>query len=423
VAQICHLADTASIPGSPPNAWVLHKENAAMATIETRTEPMVLNMGPHHPAVHGCFRLIMTLDGEDVVDCEPVLGYLHRGMEKIAENCSNVMFVPYVSRWDYFAGMFNEAVTVNAPEKLAGITVPKRASYIRVIMLELTRIASHLLWLGPFMLDVGAGTPFFYTLRDREPILDLWEAATGYRMVNHNYFRIGGVAADLPYGWVDKCLDFCNYFLPRVDEYEKLITNNPIFRRRVEGVGVLSRNEALNWAISGPMLRASGVKWDLRKIDHYECYDDFDWDVQWDIAGDCMARYLVRIRELRESVKIIREAIARLPGGPYENLEAERMLAGPKSDWNQFDYQFIAKKIAPTFKIRQGELYTRVESGKGELGIYLIGDDNVFPWRWKIRPADFNNLQVLPQLLKGVKVADIVTILGSIDMTIGSVDR
>lgn len=394
-----------------------------MATIETRTEPMVLNMGPHHPAVHGCFRLIMTLDGEDVVDCEPVLGYLHRGMEKIAENCSNVMFVPYVSRWDYFAGMFNEAVTVNAPEKLAGITVPKRASYIRVIMLELTRIASHLLWLGPFMLDVGAGTPFFYTLRDREPILDLWEAATGYRMVNHNYFRIGGVAADLPYGWVDKCLDFCNYFLPRVDEYEKLITNNPIFRRRVEGVGVLSRNEALNWAISGPMLRASGVKWDLRKIDHYECYDDFDWDVQWDIAGDCMARYLVRIRELRESVKIIREAIARLPGGPYENLEAERMLAGPKSDWNQFDYQFIAKKIAPTFKIRQGELYTRVESGKGELGIYLIGDDNVFPWRWKIRPADFNNLQVLPQLLKGVKVADIVTILGSIDMTIGSVDR
>jgi NAD(P)H-quinone oxidoreductase subunit H len=171
---------------------------------------MVLNMGPHHPSMHGVLRLIVTLDGEDVVDCEPVLGYLHRGMEKIAENRTNVMYVPYVSRWDYAAGMFNEAVTVNAPEKLANIAVPKRASYIRVIMLELNRIANHLMWVGPFLADVGAQTPFFYTMRDREPILDLWEAATGYRMVNNNYFRIGGVAADLPYGWVDKCEDFCD---------------------------------------------------------------------------------------------------------------------------------------------------------------------------------------------------------------------
>jgi NADH dehydrogenase subunit D (EC 1.6.5.3) len=196
---------------------------------------MVLNMGPHHPSMHGVLRLIVTLDGEDVVDCEPVLGYLHRGMEKIAENRTNVMYVPYVSRWDYAEGMFNEAVTVNAPEKLANIAVPKRASYIRVIMLELNRIANHLLWLGPFLADVGAQTPFFYTMRDREMILDLWEAATGYRMVNNNYFRIGGVAADLPYGWVDKCEDYCDYFIPKIDEYERLITNNPIFRRRIEG--------------------------------------------------------------------------------------------------------------------------------------------------------------------------------------------
>ncbi len=384
---------------------------------------MVLNMGPHHPSMHGVLRLIVTLDGEDVVDCEPVLGYLHRGMEKIAENRTNVMYVPYVSRWDYAAGMFNEAVTVNAPEKLANISVPRRASYIRVIMLELNRIANHLMWVGPFLADVGAQTPFFYTMRDREPILDLWEAATGYRMVNNNYFRIGGVAADLPYGWVDKCQDFCDYFLPKIDEYERLITNNPIFRRRIEGLGTISRAEAINWGLSGPMLRGSGVNWDLRKVDRYECYDDFEWDVCTEAAGDCLARYLVRIREMRESVKILYQALKGLPGGPYENLEAKRLESGPKSEWNSFDYQFIGKKVAPTFKIPKGEHYVRVESGKGELGIYIIGDDSTFPWRWKIRAADFNNLQILPHIVRGVKVADLVAILGSIDIIMGSVDR
>jgi NAD(P)H-quinone oxidoreductase subunit H len=394
-----------------------------MPRIETKTEPMTINFGPHHPAMHGCFRIVVTLDGEDVVDCEPVLGYLHRGMEKIAENRTNIMYVPYVSRWDYYGGLFNEAVTVNAVEKLADVQIPKRASYIRVIMLELARIVNHLLWLGPFISDIGAHSPFFYTLRDREMILDLFEAVTGYRMVNNNYFRIGGVAVDLPYGWVSKCKEFCDYFLPKIDEYEKLITNNPIFRRRVEGIGILSREEAINWGISGPMLRASGVKWDLRKVDHYECYDDFDWEVQWDTSGDCLARYVVRMGEMRESVSIIKQAIAGLPGGAYENLEAKRMAEGKKSEWNGFDYQYIAKKVAPTFKIPKGEHYVRVESGRGELGIYLVGDDNVFPWRWKIRPADFNNLQALPQLIKGVKVADIFVILGSIDVVMGSVDR
>lgn len=373
--------------------------------------------------MHGCFRLIVTLDGEDVVDCEPVMGYLHRGMEKIAENRTNIMYIPYVSRWDYYGGMFNEAVTVNAVEKLADIQVPQRASYIRVMMLELTRISNHLLWLGPFLTDVGCGSPFFYTMRDREMILDLFEAATGYRLINNNYFRVGGVAADLPYSWVDKCEDFCNYFPPKIDEYEKLINDNPIYRRRVEGVGILSREEAIKWGVSGPMLRASGVKWDLRKVDHYECYDDFDWEVQWDVAGDSLARYFVRLREMRESVKIIQQALQKLPGGSYENLEAKRIASDRKSEWNGFDYQFIAKKIAPTFKIPEGELYTRVESGRGELGIYLMGDDNVFPWRWKIRPADFNNLQVLPQLIRGRKVADIFVILASIDLVMGSVDR
>lgn len=384
---------------------------------------MVINMGPHHPSTHGVLRLMVTLDGEDIIDCEPVLGYLHRGMEKIAENRTNIMYLPYVSRWDYAAGMFNEAITVKAPEKLADIEVPKRAQYIRVIMLELNRIANHLLWLGPFMADVGVQTPFFYIFRERELIYDLWEAASGQRMINNDYFRIGGIAVDLPYGWVDKCEDFCDYIEPKIDEYEKLITDNPILRRRTENIGKIEREEAINWGLSGPMLRASGVKWDLRKVDHYECYDDFDWDVQWETDGDCFARYLVRMREMRESVKIIRQALKGLPGGPYENLEARRMAEGKKSKWNDFDYQYQGKKIPPTFKIPEGEHYVRLESGKGELGIFLIGNDNVFPWRWKIRPADFNNLQILPYLLQGNKVADIVTILGSIDIIMGSVDR
>uniref|UniRef100_A0A1Y3BWL3 Putative NADH:ubiquinone oxidoreductase, 49kDa subunit, conserved site n=1 Tax=Helianthus annuus TaxID=4232 RepID=A0A1Y3BWL3_HELAN len=199
-----------------------------MTVPSTRKDLMIVNMGPHHPSMHGVLRLIVTLDGEDVIDCEPILGYLHRGMEKIAENRTIIQYLPYVTRWDYLATMFTEAITVNAPEQLGNIQVPKRASYIRVIMLELSRIASHLLWLGPFMADIGAQTPFFYIFRERELIYDLFEAATGMRMM-HNFFRIGGVAADLPHGWIDKCLDFCDYFLTGIAEYQKLITRNPIF--------------------------------------------------------------------------------------------------------------------------------------------------------------------------------------------------
>lgn len=393
-----------------------------MTMFVARKDPMLVSMGPHHPSMHGVLRLIVTLDGENVLDCKPVLGYLHRGMEKIAENRTIIQYLPYVTRWDYLATMFTEAITVNAPEKLTNIRIPKRASYIRVIMLELSRIASHLLWLGPFMADVGAQTPFFYILREREMIYDLFEAATGMRMM-HNFFRIGGIAADIPYGWVDKCLDFCDYFLPKINEYERLITDNPIFLGRVEGVGTIGTQEAINWGLSGPMLRASGIQWDLRKVDHYECYDELDWEIQWHKEGDSLARYLVRIGEMKESTKIIQQALKVLPGGPYENLEARRVTEGRISKWNDFDYQFISKKSSPTFKLPQQEHYVRVEAPKGELGIFLIGDDSVFPWRWKIRPPGFVNLQILPLLVKGMKLADIMTILGSIDIIMGEVDR
>lgn len=403
---------------------ISQEKNRFMTMLSTKPDSMIVSMGPHHPSMHGVLRLIVTLDGENVVDCEPILGYLHRGMEKIAENRSVIQYLPYVTRWDYLATMFTEAVTVNAPERLANIQVPKRASYIRMIMLELSRIASHLLWLGPFMADIGAQTPFFYILREREMIYDLFEAATGMRMM-HNYFRVGGVAVDLPYGWVDKCLNFCDYFLPKIDEYEKLITNNPIFLARVEGVGMIQREEAINWGLSGPMLRASGVQWDLRKVDNYECYNELEWQVEWQTGGDCLARYLVRMGEMRESVKIIQQALKSIPGGPYENLEVRRMglVDQNGSKWNDFEYQFVSKKPSPTFKLPKQEHYVRVEAPKGELGVFLMGDDSIFPWRWKIRPPGFINLQILPQVLKGMKLADIMTILGSIDIIMGEVDR
>nr|UTQ76942.1 NADH-plastoquinone oxidoreductase subunit 7 [Trichosanthes truncata] len=388
----------------------------------TRNDLMIVNMGPHHPSMHGVLRLILTLDGEDVIDCEPILGYLHRGMEKIAENRTIIQYLPYVTRWDYLATMFTEAITVNGPEQLGNIQVPKRASYIRVIMLELSRIASHLLWLGPFMADIGAQTPFFYIFRERELVYDLFEAATGMRMM-HNFFRIGGVAADLPHGWIDKCLDFCDYFLTGVAEYQKLITQNPIFLERVEGVGVICGEEVINWGLSGPMLRASGIPWDLRKVDNYECYDEFDWEVQWQKEGDSLARYLVRLGEMTESIKIIQQALEGIPGGPYENLEIRSFDRGRSPEWNDFDYRFISKKPSPTFELAKQELYVRVEAPKGELGIFLIGDQGGFPWRWKIRPPGFINLQILPQLVKRMKLADIMTILGSIDIIMGEVDR
>ncbi|TXG46682.1 hypothetical protein EZV62_027837 (chloroplast) [Acer yangbiense] len=386
-----------------------------MSILATGKDLMRVNMGPHHPSMHGVLRLIVTLDGEDVIDCEPILGYLHRGMEKIAENRTIIQYLPYVTRWDYLATMFTEAITVNGPEQLGNIQVPKRASYIRVIMLELSRIASHLLWLGPFMADIGAQTPFFYIFRERELVYDLFEAATGMRMM-HNYFRIGGIAADLPHGWIEKCLDFCDYFLTGVVEYQKLITRNPVFLERVEGVGILGGEEAINWGLSGPMLRASGIEWDLRKVDHYECYDEFDWEVQWQKEGDSLARYLVRIGEMTESVKIIQQALEGIPGGPYENLEIRCFARESDPEWNDFEDRFISKKPSPTFELPKQELYVRVEAPKGELGIFLIGDQSSFPWRWKIRPPGFINLQILPQLVKRMKLADIMTILG---ITIG----
>ncbi|KAL2237786.1 UNVERIFIED_CONTAM: NAD(P)H-quinone oxidoreductase subunit H, chloroplastic [Sesamum indicum] len=347
-------------------------------------------MGPHHPSMHGVLRLIVTLDGEDVIDCEPILGYLHRGMEKIAENRTIIQYLTYVMHWDYLATMFTEAITVNGPEQLGNIQVPKRASYIRAIMLELSRIASHLLWLDPFMADIGAHTPFFYIFRERELIYDLFEAATGKRMM-HNYFRIGGVAADLPYGWIDKCLEFCDYFLTGVAEYQKLITRNPIFLERVEGVGIIGAEESLNWGLSGPMPRASGIQWDLRKVDRYECYAEFDWEIQWQKEGDSLARYLVRISEMTESIKIIQQALEGIPGGPYENLEIRRFDRIKDPEWNDFEYRFISKKASPTFELSKQAL-CKSRSTKRGIGTFSDRRSECFSLEMENSPTEFYQL-------------------------------
>ena len=389
----------------------------------TEQGDLVINVGPQHPSTHGVLHLVITLNGETIKKVEPHLGYIHRSIEKMCESLTYRQFIYSTSRMDYLSAHMNNHACALAVEQGLGVEIPPRARAIRILMSELTRIASHQLWWGAMAMDVGAITPFFHAFREREMIYDLWEAATGQRLINNNYFRIGGVAADLPYGWLDKCLDFCDWFGPKIDEYEKLITNNPIFRKRIEGLGTITREQAINWSLSGPMLRASGVPWDLRKVDHYECYDDFDWNVAWEKEGDCYARYRVRIQEMRESLKILRQACQMIPGGPTENLEARRMAEGKGSEFAGFDYQIVAKKVAPTFKIPSGELYTRLESGKGEIGVFIQGNDDVTPWRFKIRAADLNNLQILPHILKGNKVADIMAILGSIDVIMGSVDR
>nr|QQP00330.1 NADH dehydrogenase subunit 7 [Selaginella pallidissima]QQP00364.1 NADH dehydrogenase subunit 7 [Selaginella pallidissima] len=387
-----------------------------------RGNTTVVSMGPHHPSMHGAPRLIATSDGENVIDREPVSGYSHRGTEKIAENRTIVQHPPYVTRRDYLATMPTEAVTVNAPERSIDIQAPKRASHTRIIMPELSRIAPHSSWLGPFTADIGAQTPFSRIPREREMVYDPSEAATGMRMT-HNHSRAGGAAVDSPHGRVDKRLDSCDYSPPRVDEHERPITRNPILSKRVEGVGIASGEEAINWGSSGPMPRASGARRDPRRVDHHECHDESDRRGVRQKEGDPLARHLVRIGEMIESVGTTQQASRFTPGGPYENLEARRPKKNSIEDWNNFEYRFISKKPSPTLRSPEREHYVRVEAPKGESGISLMGDDSISPWRCKIRPPGSINPQILPQPVEGTKSADTMTIPGSIDITTGEADR
>jgi NADH-quinone oxidoreductase subunit D len=364
-----------------------------------KTEPFILNMGPQHPSTHGVFRMRVTLDGEVVVDLEPIIGYLHRGIEKLAEGRTYTQNIPFTDRLDYVASMTNNLAYVLAVEKLAGIEIPERAEYLRIIMAESMRIASHLMAVGFFINDLGAlMTPMLYMWREREKLLDLFEMVCGQRLT-YNYMRIGGVSQDVPEEFLPALKRFVAEMPRFIDEYDQLLSQNEIVLVRSKGVGILPRETAINIAASGPVLRASGVKWDIRKADPYSIYDRFDFDIPVGTVGDNYDRYRVRIQEIRQSVRILEQAIAQLPEGEV-CAEVPHLLRPPV-----------------------GEVYGHIEAPKGELGFYLVSDNSIAPYRFHIRPPTMINLTALKDMVVGWKVADLIITFGSIDVCLGEVDR
>jgi NADH-quinone oxidoreductase subunit D len=362
-------------------------------------EEMELNFGPQHPAAHGVLRLKLKIDGERVTDCYPIIGYLHRGTEKLFELHPFFQNVPHTDRMDYVAAATNNLAYVGAVEKLVGLTVPPRARYIRTILAELQRISSHLLWLATHAIDIGAMTPFFYTFREREMILDLFEQYCGARLTL-NCMRPGGQPYDLPHGWVERCREFVELFPPKVEEYEDLLTHNRIWKKRTVGVGVLSPEVAIDLGVAGPMARGSGVDFDLRRDCPYEAYDEVEFDVPTGENGDTYDRYLVRMEEMRQANRIIAQCLDQLPEGPIM-AKRPRVLKAPKD----------------------GEAYHGIEGPKGEIGFYIVGDGTPQPWRCHVRPPSFINLQSLPYLAEGHLVADLVALIGTTDIVLGEVDR
>jgi NADH-quinone oxidoreductase subunit D len=359
---------------------------------------LVLNMGPQHPSTHGVLRVILKLDGEKVMGTDCVIGYLHRGVEKIAEHRTYPMFAPYVDRMDYVAAVSNGLGYCLAVEELMGIEAPPRAQVVRVILTELNRIASHLVWLGTHALDIGAITPLFYTLREREEALNIFEAYCGARLTTHA-FRIGGLQYETYDGFEEQVKKFCDDFEPRVDEYEQLLTGNRIWVDRLKGIGILDAAECKQYGVTGPMLRAAGVKWDIRKAMPYSGYEQYDFEVPTAESGDTFDRYVVRMEEMRQSVRIIRQAIAKIPEGP------------------------IMAKVPKVIKPPIGEAYVSIEAPKGELGYYIVSDGTNTPYRVRVRPPSFINLQSLEKMAKGALIADVVAIIGTIDIVLGEVDR
>ena len=368
---------------------------------EEGDELLEVAMGPHHPSTHGVFRMDVALDGERVVKLKPVFGYLHRNHEKIAEKASYLASMPYTDRLDYFCSLTNNWAYALAVEKLAGIEVPERAEYIRVITAELTRIQNHASAIGFLMQEMGAsGTPLMYAFREREKILDLFEELTGSRMMC-NYMRFGGCRVELPKGWLEKATKVVADYPRFIDDTEALLTGNEILMARSQGVGILKPDLAINAGITGPMLRAAGVNYDIRKVDHYGIYDRFNFRVPLGDHGDIYDRYMIRVLEMRESIKILEQAIPQIPAGP---------IMDPKT------------KIR-NFRPKVGEAYGRIEAPKGELGFYLISDGTGNPYRYRVRPPSLINLTVLEDMCLGQNVADVVLIFGSVDIVLGEVDR
>jgi len=384
---------------------------------------MVINLGPQHPSTHGVLRVVLELDGEIVVDAKPDIGFLHRGIEKLAEHRTYHQIIILTDRLDYLSALSNNLAYVLAVEKLLDIEIPKRSHYIRVALVELQRIASHLFWLGTHAHDLGAMTPLFYTLRERETIMDIFETITGSRLTP-GFMRIGGVAADLDSAAVRQIRSFVDGFAKRVDEYEMLLTENPIWQSRTKGVGILSMDECINLGISGPLLRASGCSWDIRKSTPYSSYDEFDFDVPVGAAGDVYDRYHVRIKEMRQSALIVCQALEGLPEGPWLAHDPGAVLPD-KNDVGSDVYALIHhfNLIIEGMKPPTGEVYHSIESPRGELGFYIVSDGRTKPFRLKVRPPSFVNLQSLVKMVRGKILSDAIACISTIDIVLAEVDR
>lgn len=386
-------------------------------------ETLSLNLGPQHPSTHGVLRVVLALDGETVVDARPDIGFLHRGIEKLAENRTYHQVIVLTDRLDYLAALSNNLAYVLAVEKLMDIEVPRRARYVRVALAELQRIASHLFWLGTHAHDLGAMTPLFYALREREALMDIFETLSGSRLTP-SFLRIGGLAADIDARFVESVQAFTDTFQGRVDEYETLLTENPIWKYRTKGVGVLDAGQCIRLGISGPMLRSAGMPHDLRKAQPYSCYDEFHFEIPTGKAGDVYDRYLVRIREMRESARIARQAVDGLPEGPWTAAGSPAVFPA-KDELKQSIAGLIRHfgLVMEGMKPPAGEVYHAVESPRGELGFYIVSDGGPRPLRLKVRAPSFVNLQGLVKMIRGRLLADVVAVIGAVDIVLAEVDR
>jgi len=389
---------------------------------ELHEDLMTLNMGPQHPATHGVLRVVLTMDGEVILDAEPVVGYLHRGKEKMAEHLTYFQYIPHTDRLDYLAPQINNVAYCLTVEKLCGFEVPPRAAAIRLILMEMMRIMSHLIYVGTTALDIGAATIFFHSFREREDLYDLVDKITGQRM-NNAYIRIGGVGNDIDADTLAGIRKFVDAFPERVDEYERLLTNNRIWWNRNRDVGILSREDALSLNVTGPVLRGSGVEHDLRRAEPYSGYENYDFEVPVGTTGDCFDRYLVRLEEMRQSTRILSQALDKLPAGEVY-AEDRRFVLPPKekvfSSMEELIYQF---KVVTEMAVPRGEVYHAVEAAKGELGFYLVGDNGPLAHRLHIRSPSFINIQAIPLLAPGGFISDLVAIIGSLDFVMGECDR
>ena len=389
----------------------------------TKTENYTLNFGPQHPAAHGVLRLVLELDGEIVERADPHIGLLHRGTEKLIENKTYIQALPYFDRLDYVSPMCQEHAYALAIEKLLQIDVPKRGQYIRVLFSEITRILNHILNITTFALDVGAMTPFLWLFEDREILMEFYERVSGSRL-HSAYFRPGGVHRDIPDGLSDDIENFCEKFTSHINDTEKLIEKNRIFRQRSVGIGKISAEDAIEWGFSGPCIRASGLNWDLRKKQPYDCYNEMDFKVPTGSTGDCFERFLVRVEEMRQSLSIIRQCLKNIPDGP--SISSDPRIVPPKREIMKESMESLInhfKLFTEGFHVPPGETYTAVEAPKGEFGVLLISDGTNKPYRCKIRSPGFPFLQATEFLSKGHMLSDLVAIIGSLDIVFGEIDR